>query len=239
VDGSRERFDWQAARSLPWRDARRVGGSASAIRPAGRGSLEQGARCTTALVSWHRSRHAAGCGCLLDGRHWRGVPSERGSVAVCTATGAAPSSPIPRSGRTTTPAASPESGAFLPRICSAASTSRIFSAGLASTSRGSVFDRFFRRERAGPARRADIEVEVEVPLERVASGGEEMVRFRRLVPCSACRGSGAKPGPTPRRCEACGGSAGDEPPPGAGAVPEYCHLPDVRGARPGGRAAVL
>jgi molecular chaperone DnaJ len=72
--------------------------------------------------------------------------------------------------------------------------------------RGSFFDRFFRRPRASPARGADIEVALEVPLERVASGGEETVRFSRPGPCSTCRGSGAKPGTTPRRCEACDGT---------------------------------
>jgi molecular chaperone DnaJ len=72
--------------------------------------------------------------------------------------------------------------------------------------RGSFFDRFFRRPRAGPARGADVEVALEVPLERVASGGDETVRFRRPGPCPTCRGSGARPGTTPRRCEACGGT---------------------------------
>lgn len=71
---------------------------------------------------------------------------------------------------------------------------------------GSFFDRFFRRGRAGPAPGADVEVALEIPLERVASGGDETVRFSRPGPCPTCRGSGAKPGTTPRRCEACGGT---------------------------------
>jgi molecular chaperone DnaJ len=71
---------------------------------------------------------------------------------------------------------------------------------------GGLFDRFFGRRRAGPPRGANLEVELRVPLERVATGGEEKVRFVRPVPCDACHGSGAKAGTQPRRCEACQGT---------------------------------
>jgi molecular chaperone DnaJ len=71
---------------------------------------------------------------------------------------------------------------------------------------GGLFDRFFGRRRAGPPRGANIEVELRVPLERVATGGEEKVRYTRPVECEACRGSGAKAGTQPRRCEACQGT---------------------------------
>lgn len=70
----------------------------------------------------------------------------------------------------------------------------------------SLFGRFFRRRRAGPARGADIEVVLTVPLERIHRGGEELVRYTRLVTCPACRGSGAAPGTRPRRCGACDGT---------------------------------
>jgi molecular chaperone DnaJ len=71
---------------------------------------------------------------------------------------------------------------------------------------GGLFDRFFgRRRRAGPARGANVEVELVVPLERVLTGGEETVRFSRPGPCAACQGSGAERGTTPRSCSACGG----------------------------------
>lgn len=70
---------------------------------------------------------------------------------------------------------------------------------------GGLFDRFFRG-RAGPARGRDIEVLLEVPLGVVLSGGEETVRVRRPEPCAECKGSGARPGTLPRRCEGCEGT---------------------------------
>ena len=70
----------------------------------------------------------------------------------------------------------------------------------------SLFDRFFRRRRAGPARGADIEAVLTVPLERIHRGGEETVRFTRPATCSECHGTGAAAGTRPRRCTECGGS---------------------------------
>ena len=52
----------------------------------------------------------------------------------------------------------------------------------------------------------NLEVMVQIPLERVATGGKENVRLRRRQICPTCRGSGAKPGTQPKRCDACGGS---------------------------------
>ena len=71
---------------------------------------------------------------------------------------------------------------------------------------GSPFDGFFHRRRTGPPHGANIEVDLSVPLERVASGGEEKIRLNRPVPCTACRGTGSEGGAAPRTCEACGGS---------------------------------
>jgi molecular chaperone DnaJ len=73
---------------------------------------------------------------------------------------------------------------------------------------GGLFDRFFRRQRrpAGPPRGQDLEVELEVPLARVATGGEETVHFRHPAVCAPCHGSGAQAGTTPRRCDACHGT---------------------------------
>jgi molecular chaperone DnaJ len=71
---------------------------------------------------------------------------------------------------------------------------------------GGIFDRFFRRRRAGPPRGADVEMEAVVPLERIAAGGEETIRFQRIGPCAACNGSGARPGTSPRACATCGGT---------------------------------
>jgi molecular chaperone DnaJ len=68
-----------------------------------------------------------------------------------------------------------------------------------------LFERFFGGM-PRPRRGADIEVDAPVPLERIASGGEETVRYHRVAPCSQCGGSGARPGTQPRACAACGGS---------------------------------
>ena len=45
-----------------------------------------------------------------------------------------------------------------------------------------------------------------MPLETIARGGEERVRYERLDVCPACGGSGAKAGTAPRVCPACKGS---------------------------------
>jgi molecular chaperone DnaJ len=69
-----------------------------------------------------------------------------------------------------------------------------------------LFERFFGRQRAGPPRGPDIEIEAIVPLERIAQGGEETIRYGRLASCAQCGGSGAKPGTQPRVCSTCKGS---------------------------------
>jgi len=71
---------------------------------------------------------------------------------------------------------------------------------------GGLFDTFFGRRAAGPPRGANIEVDLVVPLERILTGGEEMLRYRRWAVCPTCRGSRAKPGTQPRKCDKCGGS---------------------------------
>jgi len=71
---------------------------------------------------------------------------------------------------------------------------------------GGLFDSFFGRGSRGPARGSNIEVDIAVPLERVARGGPEQVRVPQLQVCTACNGSGAKAGTQPRTCKACGGS---------------------------------
>ncbi len=72
---------------------------------------------------------------------------------------------------------------------------------------GSPFDVFFHRRRhAGPVRGENVEVELTIPLERVASGGEEKVRLGRPAPCHACHGTGSEGGAAPKTCETCKGS---------------------------------
>jgi molecular chaperone DnaJ len=73
---------------------------------------------------------------------------------------------------------------------------------------GGIFERFFggRRGRGGPPRGQNIEAPLRIPLERVASGGDETLRLERAVQCPVCRGNGAKPGTSPRPCATCQGS---------------------------------
>jgi molecular chaperone DnaJ len=77
-----------------------------------------------------------------------------------------------------------------------------------SGSRENVFDRFFGRHRraAAPRRGENLEVELEIPLQRVVSGGPETLQVARPQVCPSCKGSGAKPGTAPKRCEKCKGT---------------------------------
>lgn len=71
---------------------------------------------------------------------------------------------------------------------------------------GSIFDRLFRHHRQGPVRGEDLQVRLEVPLELINTGGEQIVRYNRAIRCPACHGSGAGPGSSPRSCPECGGT---------------------------------
>ena len=71
---------------------------------------------------------------------------------------------------------------------------------------GGLFEHFFHRRRHGPSRGANVEVDLNIPLQRVVSGGSEPVRFTRPVACPECHGSGAMAGTQPHACSACGGS---------------------------------
>lgn len=70
----------------------------------------------------------------------------------------------------------------------------------------SFFDRFFGRRRGEPLRGANIEVDIAVPLAKIASGGQETITIARPASCPACGGSGAKAGTQPRKCAECGGT---------------------------------
>jgi molecular chaperone DnaJ len=71
---------------------------------------------------------------------------------------------------------------------------------------GGLFDRLFGRRQAGPERGQDLQVELVLPLETIARGGEETVRYTRPVSCPRCHGNGAEPGTAPRICPVCSGS---------------------------------
>jgi molecular chaperone DnaJ len=70
---------------------------------------------------------------------------------------------------------------------------------------GGLFDLFSRR-RYGPQQGDNIEVDIAIPLEKVASGGEETVRYGRYAPCERCHGHGTADGKPPSSCAACKGS---------------------------------
>jgi molecular chaperone DnaJ len=69
-------------------------------------------------------------------------------------------------------------------------------------------ERFFggRQRPTGPARGKNIEIEVEIPLAKVLSGGKHVLQITRRVICPTCQGSGAKTGTQLRSCNVCGGS---------------------------------
>jgi molecular chaperone DnaJ len=70
---------------------------------------------------------------------------------------------------------------------------------------GGLFDLFTQRRR-GPPQGGNIEVDIAIPLEKVASGGGETVRYARYAPCERCHGYGTADGKPPRVCPACKGS---------------------------------
>ena len=69
---------------------------------------------------------------------------------------------------------------------------------------GGLFD-LFSRHRRGPSQGDNIEVDIAIPLEKVASGGEETVRYKRYAPCQRC-GYGTADAKPPKACTACKGS---------------------------------
>ncbi len=72
---------------------------------------------------------------------------------------------------------------------------------------GSIFDIFFgggRRE--GPRRGSDILYELSINLEDAASGKTVELEVPRTESCDVCKGSGAKPGTSPKTCPSCRGS---------------------------------
>jgi molecular chaperone DnaJ len=70
----------------------------------------------------------------------------------------------------------------------------------------SIFERFFDQDRARPARGRTLRVRLQVPLERIASGGNETLRFSRPVECTKCHGYGTKSGSPPPTCPECRGA---------------------------------
>jgi molecular chaperone DnaJ len=60
------------------------------------------------------------------------------------------------------------------------------------------------RSRAGQ-RGFDLEIQVELTLQEVATGVEKTIEYEKQDHCETCKGSGAKPGSSPVVCVQCGG----------------------------------
>ncbi|OGC22905.1 molecular chaperone DnaJ [candidate division WOR-1 bacterium RIFOXYB2_FULL_42_35] len=75
---------------------------------------------------------------------------------------------------------------------------------------GDIFDVFFggggRGRRPQQERGADLRFDLRLNLEDAAKGLEKEITLPHFVPCETCKGSGAKPGTTPKKCSACNGS---------------------------------
>lgn len=69
------------------------------------------------------------------------------------------------------------------------------------------FGGFGRRggQASRPTRGYDLETQVELSLNEVATGTEKTIEFERAETCGKCNGSGAKPGTSPIVCPQCGG----------------------------------
>jgi molecular chaperone DnaJ len=61
------------------------------------------------------------------------------------------------------------------------------------------------RAQARPTRGYDLETQVELTLNEVATGTEKTIEFERAETCGKCAGTGAKPGTSPVVCNQCGG----------------------------------
>ncbi len=79
---------------------------------------------------------------------------------------------------------------------------------------GDIFGEIFggARQRGGSGggpqvyRGADLKYSMEITLEQAAAGFETEIRVPSWENCEICKGSGAKPGTSPKTCRTCGGS---------------------------------
>jgi molecular chaperone DnaJ len=74
-----------------------------------------------------------------------------------------------------------------------------------------IFQQFFGQrngftQRQRPQRGSDIRYDIEISLEDAYKGMETELEVPRTELCDTCRGSGARPGSSPKRCPTCGGS---------------------------------
>ena len=65
---------------------------------------------------------------------------------------------------------------------------------------------FGGRRRGGPARGADLRMQLVIPFAEAVEGGEREIKIPRKQVCDTCGGSGAAEGHTPDKCDYCGGT---------------------------------
>jgi molecular chaperone DnaJ len=73
---------------------------------------------------------------------------------------------------------------------------------------GSIFDMFFGNMTGsgqGARRGSDLRYDLDITLEQAATGLTTEIEVPRTERCPVCKGSGSKPGSTPRICTECGG----------------------------------
>ncbi len=71
---------------------------------------------------------------------------------------------------------------------------------------GGIFDRFFRQPKQRQTHGVDLRLRMAVSLERIFTGGRELLRFSRQISCPACHGHGTRTGKPPEACPACQGT---------------------------------
>ena len=76
---------------------------------------------------------------------------------------------------------------------------------------GDIFESFFggggsSRRRNGPTKGADIEYTLNLTFEEAVFGVEKEITVNRNENCESCKGSGAKPGTSPKTCPTCNGA---------------------------------
>jgi molecular chaperone DnaJ len=75
---------------------------------------------------------------------------------------------------------------------------------------GDIFETFFggatTTRRRGPAKGRDLQTRLKIDFLEAVFGCEKDVVISRIEPCSECRGTGARPGTQPTRCQSCNGA---------------------------------
>ncbi len=71
---------------------------------------------------------------------------------------------------------------------------------------GNIFGDFSGRRRTRPTKGQDLRYDLEMNLKDAVFGKEEKINIPRWENCSACKGTGAKPGKGPTVCQTCKGT---------------------------------